>query len=58
MAMLRQMMQGDPTPVINNLIQSNPDFAEFVRQNKGRTLQEAFKAYGYNFDEVRNLINS
>lgn len=56
--MLRQMMQGDPSPVIDNLARTNPQFAQFLQQNQGRTPQEAFKAYGYDFDEVVRLINS
>lgn len=56
--MLRQMMQGDPSALITNLCQTNQQFAQFVEQNRGRTPQEAFKAYGYDFDEVTRIINS
>lgn len=56
--MMRQMMQGDPTPLITNLCRTNPQFAQFVEQNKGKTPQEAFKAYGYDFDEVARIVNS
>ena len=58
MAQLRSMMQGDPSALISNLAQTNPMFAQFISQNKGRTPQEAFKAYGYDFNEVLRLINS
>ena len=56
--MLRQMMQGDPSAVLTSLCQSNPQFMRFYEQNRGRTPQEAFQAYGYDFDEVTKLINS
>lgn len=58
MAQLRSMMQGDPSALISNLAQTNPSFAQFLAQNRGRTPQEAFKAYGYDFDEVSRLVNS
>ena len=58
MAMLRQMMQGDSQPIINNLMQTNPDFARFASQLRDKTPQEAFKQFGYDFDEVMGLINS
>lgn len=58
MAMLRQMMQGDPSTLISNLAQTNPSFAQFMAQNRGRTPQEAFKAYGYDFDEIMRMVNS
>lgn len=51
-------MQGDTSALISNLAQTNPSFAQFMAQNQGRTPQEAFKAYGYDFDEVSQLINS
>lgn len=52
------MMQGDPSALISNLAKSNPQFAQFMAQNQGRTPQEAFKAYGYDFQQVMNIINS
>ena len=52
------MMQGDPSALVSNLARSNPQFAQFLAQNQGRSPQEAFRAYGYNFDEVSRLINS
>lgn len=58
MAQLRSMMQGDPSALISNLAQSNPQFAQFLAQNRGRTPEEAFKAYGYDLHEVMGIINS
>jgi len=29
-----------------------------MAQNQGKTPQEAFKAYGYDFQQVMNIINS
>lgn len=58
MAQLRSMLQGDTSALVSNLAQSNPQFAQFVAENQGRTPQEAFKAYGYDFSQVVGLINS
>ena len=58
MAQLRSMMQGDPSALISNLAQNNPQFAQFLAQNRGRTPEEAFKAYGYDFQQVMGIINS
>ena len=58
MAQLRQLLQGDAGALVANLAQSNPAFAQFVAQNQGKTPQEAFKAYGYDFSQVMGLINS
>lgn len=58
MAQLRSMMQGDPSALISNLAQSNPQFAQFMAQNRGKSPEEAFKAYGYDFQQVMGIINS
>ena len=58
MAQLRSMLQGDTSALVSSLAQSNPAFAQFMAQNQGRTPEEAFKAYGYDFGEVSRLINS
>lgn len=58
MAQLRSMLQGDTSALISNLAQTNPQFAQFVAQNQGKTPEEAFKAYGYDFQQVMGIINS
>ena len=58
MSQLRSMLQGDTSALVSSLAQSNPQFAQFVAQNRGKTPQEAFSAYGYDFGEVSRLINS
>lgn len=52
------MMQGDPSALVTNLCQTNPDFAQFYQQVRGKTPKEAFGAYGYDFDEVARIVNS
>lgn len=58
MAQLRSMLKGDSSALMANLTQANPQFAQFVAQNQGRTPEEAFKAYGYDFQQVMNILNS
>ena len=58
MSQLRSMLQGDTSALVSSLAQSNPQFAQFMAQNQGKTPQEAFKAYGYDFQQVMNIINS
>ena len=58
METLRSLLQGDTGALAQSLAQSNPRFAQFVAENRGRTPEEAFKAYGYDLTEVMNLINN
>ena len=58
MAQLRSMLQGDTSALVSNLAQSNPQFAQFMAQNQGKSPEEAFKAYGYDFKQVMGILNS
>lgn len=68
MATLRQMMQGDPSPLINQFASSGatctmPDgrrltLQELATEIGNKTPQEAFAQCGYDLNEVMGLINS
>ena len=52
------MLQGDTSALVSNLAQSNPQFAQFMAQNQGKSPEEAFRAYGYDFKQVMGILNS
>jgi hypothetical protein len=41
-----------------NYAQTNPQFARFLEQMRGKTPEEAFRQYGYDLSEVMSIINS
>lgn len=57
LATLRQLLRGDNEAAIGNLMQSNPNFAQFMSQHKGQSVRDAFRSYGYDLGEILNLIN-
>lgn len=68
MATLRQIMQGDPSPLMNEFSKSGatctmPDgrrltFQQLASEMGGKTPAEAFSQCGYDLNEVMGLINS
>ena len=60
MGQLKQMMgmlRGqDPQQVARNLMQRNPQFAAFVQQNQGKTVEQIAGEYGINLDLVRSMM--
>lgn len=60
MGQLKQMMgmlRGqDPQQVARNLMQRNPQFAAFVQQNQGKTVEQIAGEYGINLDLVRSIM--
>lgn len=56
MADLRQIFNGNPQGLMNQLMRTNPQFAQFVAQNQNKTPQQAFRDNGLDFSEVQQLI--
>jgi hypothetical protein len=60
MGQLKQMMgmlRGqDSQQVARNLMQRNPQFAEFVQQNQGKTVEQIAGEYGIDLDLVRSIM--
>lgn len=54
---LRSILQGDTTAMVDQLTRVNPEFAQFVEQNRNKSPQQAFRDYGYDFSQVSSLIN-
>lgn len=54
---LKQMLQGqDPNAVMQTFAQKNPQFAQFLRENQGKSPEQIAKAYGLDWNMVQNLL--
>lgn len=53
---IKGMMQGNPQALADHMMRSNPQFAQFVAQNRGKTPEQAFRDAGFDFEQVRNLL--
>lgn len=57
LSQLKQMMNGqNPQAVYNSLMQNNPQFAKFVRDNQGKSLQQIAQENGIDFNQLRNFL--
>lgn len=45
----------NPDALFSNMMRTNPQFARFVEENKGRTPEEIAKAYGINPSILNNF---
>ena len=50
------MANGDPSALVNRLMQTNPSFAQFVQANRGKTPEQAFADNGLDFSQYKNFI--
>lgn len=50
-----RMASGNPEALFNNMIRSNPQFAEFVHKNQGKTVEQIAKEYHVDLSVLNNL---
>lgn len=53
---VRGMLGGDPSSFVGYLMQSDPQFAGFVRSVQGKTPQQAFAEHGLDFGQFSGLL--
>lgn len=54
---IRQMMQGrDPNAVMQAFAQQNPQFAQFVRQNQGKSPEQIARENGLDWKAIQQMM--
>lgn len=50
------LMKGDPNMLFNKMMQSNPQFAQFVDENKGKSPEQIANHYGINLAQIGQYL--
>lgn len=53
---LLAMTKGNPQALMSQLMISDRSFAEFVEKNKNKTPEQAFKDYGFDYSQFKNIL--
>ena len=53
---IRQMAGGNPEAFAQRLMQNNPQFADFVRQNQGKSPQQIAADYGVDYNLISQFL--
>lgn len=54
---LKNMMQGkNPDAVYQMMMNSNPQFARFVSENRGKSPEEIARAHGIDLEQVKQMM--
>lgn len=54
---MKQMLQGgNPDVMFRQMLQTNPQFAQFVRENSGKSPEQIAQAYGIDVGLLNQLI--
>ena len=53
---LRQMVGGNPDAFMQRMMQTNPQFAEFVNANRNKTPEQIAADYGLDINPLRKFF--
>lgn len=53
---IMNLMKGDPNMLFNKMMQSNPQFAQFVDENKGKSPEQIANHYGINLAKIGQYL--
>ena len=53
---LRRMVGGNPDAFMERMMQTNPQFAEFVNANRGKTPEQIAADYGLDINPLRKFF--
>lgn len=51
-----QVAHGDPQAAFNQMMQTNPQFAQFVSDNRGKTPEQIASEHGVDLSQVMRMI--
>lgn len=54
--LINTIKSGNPQVIFNQMMQSNPQFAQFVNANKGKTPEQIAKEHGIRLDDIYQML--
>lgn len=56
MDMLRMLRNGNPQQMFQSMMQNNPQFRQFVEQNKGKTPEQVAQEHGIDLSQFKGMM--
>jgi hypothetical protein len=54
--LINMLKSGNPQMIANQMMRQNPQFAQFVNENKGKSPEDIAKSYGIDINDVYKLM--
>lgn len=55
-SMIKNLLKGNPDAVFKDMISNNPQFADFVNKNRGKSAEQIAKEYGVDISALNRLM--
>lgn len=56
MQVMKMLRSGNPDQIAQQMMQSNPQFRQFVEQNKGKTPEQVAEEYGIDLNQFKGMM--
>lgn len=53
---LKMLRSGNPEQIAQQMMQSNPQFRQFVEQNKGKTPEQVAQEHGIDLNQFKGMM--
>ena len=53
---MKMLKTGNPEMIAQQMMQSNPQFRQFVEANKGKSPEQVAKEYGIDLNQIKNMM--
>jgi hypothetical protein len=53
---VNMLKSGNPQAIMNQMMQTNPQFAQFVNENKGKSVDQIAKDYNVDLNSIRQFM--
>ena len=55
-SLMKMLQSGNPEQVFQQMMQNNPQFRQFVEQNKGKTPEQVAQEHGIDLSQFKNMM--
>lgn len=53
---MKMLRSGNPEMIAQQMMQNNPQFRQFVEQNKGKTPEQVAREYGVDLNQLKSMM--
>jgi hypothetical protein len=53
---MKMLRSGNPDQIAQQMMQNNPQFRQFVEQNKGKTPQQVAQENGFDLNQIMGMM--
>lgn len=56
MQVMKMLRSGNPEQIAQQMMQSNPQFRQFVEANKGKTPEQVAREHGFDLNQIKSMM--